>query len=267
MHLQKWCLLWAFPLLAGSFTHPDGVFSLNVPEGWEIRVVQGEDGPVYVLQHAQDYAATVIMGYTPGSFSPDNMEALNAEVRDAFPTLSPVRSFQVYARKGRFFRAKGDFEEHAGGKETLARIYVAARPMMAAYLICVAAKSDFGKFKKAFAGIASTLRLARPDPAARAALAGTWEAGSAYNDPFSNYSSFSSWAYTFTADGRYGYASSVSAGGEGVSAYGGDEERGFFFVMGRSVFLVAQDGSWTLLKWVEKDLLVDPEGTRYVRTN
>ena len=269
MNPRLWGMMFlgVIPVVAGSlFTHPDGVFSLKVPEGWEARVMEGEEGSVYVLQHVPDYAATVIMGYVPGAFSPDNMEALHAEVREAFPTLDVLNPFRVYAKEGQLFRAKGDFVEYAGGKETRARIYVVARPMVAAYLICLSAKQDFRAYQKAFSQIAAGLQLARPRADAQVALAGTWESGSAYSDPFSDYSSFLSKAFVLMPDGKYTYSGSVSAGGEGVSAYGGGEERGFFFVIGRSVFLVAEDGTWLKFRWAENNLLVGPEGERYVRT-
>ncbi len=257
-----WGMFLAGFLQAGSFQEPSGLYRLTFPENWEVRVLQQEGNQVYALQRTPNYDATVLVDVVLGRYGESDLAQYTAYLQGNFPGLSPLGPWKVRQR-GALLRAVQDFREEAQGKTTRVRAYATVGPYFSVVLLAITAEKDFPTVVPEFERIARSLRLASPDPAAQARLAGTWVAASGYQDYMNEFSSYAEWSYTFTPDGRFSYGGAVMADNPGVSAMGSSDQSGTFFVIGNRVVLLYADGTTEVLTYTE-GMLVDENGRRYV---
>ena len=224
-------------LQAGNFQEPNGLYRLTFPGNWEVRVIQQEGDQVYALQRTPNYEATVLVDVVLGRYGEGDLPRYTAYLQENFPGLTPLGSWKIQQR-GEVLRATQDFRETAQGKTTRVRAYAAVGPYFSVVLLAITAEQDFPGILPEFERIARSLRLASPDPAAAARLAGTsWVGGTGYTDVLNEFSASAEWRYTFMADGRFVFQGGAVASDPGMveGAYGGGQS-GTFFVIGRKVF-------------------------------
>ncbi len=253
-------------LQAGSFQEPNGLYSLTYPSNWEVRVVQQDGNPVFLLQRTPAYDATLLMDLFPGAPSGDAvLPQVATYVQQLVPQARFVGDWTVQER-GEVLRAYRDLAEEAGGKSTRARLYVVRGAHYAVILLGICEASNFSSILPELNAMARSVQLARPDPAAAARLAGTtWVGGTGYTDVLNEFSASAEWRYTFMADGRFVFQGAAVASDPGMvgGAYGGGQS-GTFFVIGRKVFLLYDDGGYEILTFIAHDVLEDQGGRRFI---